>query len=148
MLLVMFTLTEKVFMENEQLEEDKKLLMKYKTAWKKQKNKQKDSEQMTAKDEEIYNLQAERASLMDQIEDLKRQLKTRSDSEQLLLLENEECKKEISELERDLKLATINQTLDRNSMSYQIQEKVQKAEDEKTEYRQKLDEMHEKILKS
>lgn len=56
MLLVMFTLTEKVFMQNEQLEEDKKLLMKYKAAWKKQKNKQKDSEQITAKDEEIYNL--------------------------------------------------------------------------------------------
>lgn len=33
-------------------------------------------------------------------------------------------------------------------MTYQIQEKAQKAEDDKSEYRQKLDEMHEKILKS
>lgn len=43
-LLKITTLTEKVFQQNEQLEEDKKQLMKYKIAWKKQKNKAKNDE--------------------------------------------------------------------------------------------------------
>jgi hypothetical protein len=51
------------------------------------------------------------------------------------LLENQERKKEIEELERDLKLATINQTLDRNSMDFQIKEKTKQAEEDKALYR-------------
>jgi hypothetical protein len=59
----------------------------------------------------------------------------RTDSEHILLLENQERKKEIEELERDLKLATINQTLDRNSMDFQIKEKTKQAEEDKALYR-------------
>lgn len=44
LLLKIIQLTEKVFQQNEQLEEDKKQLMKYKAAWKKQKNKAKNDE--------------------------------------------------------------------------------------------------------
>jgi len=59
----------------------------------------------------------------------------RTESEHILLLENQERKKEIEELERDLKLATINQTLDRNSMDFQIKEKTKQAEEDKALYR-------------
>ena len=140
-------ITGYIFKKNLEFEDERKKLLIYKKAYKKQKARQADSAQLKAKDEEVYSLQNQLRDIQEQNKILQSENQELKENQDSLLVEHDEHQRKILDLEQDLKLKQFNSTLDNQQMQSQFEDQINKLELEKVVFRQKIEEMHNALIK-